>query len=179
VRIYWHEERKVFAAEFHDFQTDLDSVKSAGFRTFGPPEWIWYAPPPGVKALNRLRENKPASGLTLTEVAFNKYKIASEKLEQKDALKKQFQDAQKIAKKQSKDPEISGLTEIVIPEKGYIDQSDLPPFKSTWVPWYFPKPDVYCFICGDPLYLPFPDYPDVCGWCDIQQKISIDKTKLL
>lgn len=170
MRIYWHEEKKVFAVEFHDFQSDLDAVKSAGFRTFGPPEWIWYAPPPGVNPLNRLRENKPASGLTLTEVAFNKYKTASEKLEQKTALKKQFQDAQKKAKKESKDPEISGLTEIVIPEKGYINQSDLPPFKSTWKPFVFPKPDSVCVVCGDYLYLPLPDYPDICSWCDIQQK---------
>lgn len=179
MRIYWHEEKKVFAAEFHDFQSDLEAVKLAGFRTFGPPEWVWYASPPGVKALNRLRDIKPQSGLTLTEVAFNKYKIASEKLEQKDALKKQFKDAQKIAKKQSKDPKISGLTELVIPEKGYIDSSDLPLFKSTWDKPVFIKPDSMCIVCGDALYLPFPDYPDICGWCDIQQQISIDKRRVL
>lgn len=179
MRIYWNESKNVFAAEFHDFQSDLEAVKLAGFRTFGPPEWIWYAPSPGVKALNRLRENKPQSGLALTEHAFNKYKLASEKLEQKDALKKQFKDAQKKANKESKDPDISGLTDIIIPEKGYIDASDLPEFKSTWNKPVFIKPDFICIVCGDWLYLPFPDYPDICSWCDMQQKISVDRTRVL
>jgi hypothetical protein len=106
----------------------------------------------------------------LTEIALAKYQTLNQKEEQKAALKKQFKDAQKKAKKESKDPEISGLVEFVIPEKGYIDASDLPLLEVHWKPPVFLKPDIFCIVCEDPLYLPFPDYPDICIWCDKIQR---------
>ena len=166
MRIIWDDQENRFLAEFtpgEQWRQDMEAVKAAGFRTTGPSAWQWYAGT--VETLENIRKNPPKSGLLITEQALEKYKPLLEKFQQKQELRKQFKQAQKTAKKQSKDPEISGLTELVIPEKGYIDASDLPPFESKWVPWYFPKPDVYCFICEDPLYLPFPDYPDVCIWC--------------
>ena len=171
MRIIWDDQENRFLAELtpgEQWRDDKDVIQNAGFRTDGPPDWQWHTSK--AATLNKLRDLKPKSGITLTEVALEHYKQLLQKEEQKAALKKQFKDAQKTAKKESKDPTISGTKELVIPEKGYIDASDLPLYESKWVPWYFPKPDVYCFICGDPLYLPFPDYPDVCLFCDKQQK---------
>lgn len=175
MRLYWHESESVFAAEFQDFQNDLETVKIAGFRTFGPPEWIWYAPPPGVKALNRLRDLKPASGLTLTEVAFTKYQVLNQKEQEKAALKKQFKDAQKQAKKSEKLPELEtyfdeeiGVTCIVV--------ETIP---STFVmPKVTQTSDTVCIVCGQYLYPPL-DYPDICLWCDMLQKNELDKLSAL
>lgn len=173
MRIIWDEFNNRFTAELspgENWREDMEAAKLSGFRTTGPPDWPWYASKASV--LNKLRENKPKSGLVLTEVAFQKYKLINDKEQTKLSLRKEFKQAQKKAKKESKDPEISGLRDFIVPEKGYIDSTDLPPLVSTWTFPVFPKPDVYCFVCEAPLYLPFPDYPDICLWCE---KIKLDK----
>ena len=174
MRIVWDDQDNRFLAELtpgEQWRDDKDSIQAAGFQTDGPPSWIWFTRKASV--LIKLRDSKPKTGITLTEVALEYFKQLHQKEEQKSALKKQFKDAQKKAKKESKDPEISGLVELVIPEKGYIDASDLAPIESKWKSPMFSKPDVFCIVCGDPLYLPFPDYPDICIWCD---KVQREKT---
>ena len=166
MRILWNSTQNVFQAEFSaDFQGDLDAAKAAGFRTFGAPEWIWYAPPPGIKALNRLKDNKPKSGLTITEAALEKYKTLSVKYEKKEEIKKALKDARKAAKKEE-----CSLPWFDIPEKGYIDASDLPPmppFVHTYVrPNY---PHEFCFICGCevPICSLYKTEPlAICLWCE-------------
>jgi len=128
MRIIWDDQENRFLAELtpgEQWRQDMEAVKAAGFRTTGPPAWQWYAGT--VETLENIRENPPKSGLLITEQALEKYKPLLEKFQQKQELRKQFKQAQKTAKKQSKDSEISGLTELIIPEKGYIDASDLQP----------------------------------------------------
>jgi|SRR5579859_5386975 len=179
MRIIWNQQHQIFQSEFSsDFQGDLEAVKAAGFRTFGAPEWIWYAPPPGVKALNRLKAKPPASGLTITETALERYKPLNEREQKKEEIKKALKEARKAAKKEEKNNDPTTL--LVIPEKGYIDASDLPPlppFVRTYVsPEY---PHEFCFICGCKVYLnsiektePLP----ICLWCekeiDEQKKVE-------
>jgi hypothetical protein len=173
MRIIWDDQDNRFLAELtpgEQWREDMEAAKAAGFRTTGPPAWQWYAGT--VETLENIRKNPPKSGLTITEQALEKYKPLLEKFKQKQELRKQFKQAQKTAKKQSKDPGVSGLTELVIPEKGYIDASDLPPYVSKWVPPVFQIPDIFCIVCEAPLYLPFPDYSDICIWCE---KIKLDR----
>jgi hypothetical protein len=167
MRIIWNNER--FEAEFSEFQTDLESVKSAGFRTDGPPGWTWHTQ--RVACLNYLRKNRPKSGLIITEVALQKFNQLNEKAEQKAALKKQFQEANKKAKKQSKDPEISGLTELVIPEgKIWISREDLSPSKEFVGTFTRPEPPKECcMICDDPIY--FYEHL-ICLWCEKESENS-------
>lgn len=147
----------------------METVKLAGFKTQGPPTWAWYA----LKAatINKLRSNKPPSGLVLTETAVQKYNLLNEQEQKKLEVKKQFDQAKKAAKKLSKDPAISGLTELVIPAKGYIGFEDLPPLAVVWLAPVFVRPDSECFLCGDPLY-GYPDYEDVCLWCAAGKKVK-------
>jgi hypothetical protein len=140
----------------------MEAAKAAGFKTDGPPSWLWHTSKAAV--LNKLRAHKPSSGLTMTELALQKYQPLNQQEEQKAALKKQFKDAQKKAQKESKDPEISGLVELVIPEgKLWISAEDLPPIESKWS--YTPPtpPEERCMVCEDPLYLY--DYENICLFC--------------
>lgn len=165
MRIVWNQSEHYFQVEFTQgdlWKDDMETAKTVGFRTTGPPQWQWYTTKPSV--LNKLRTNPPKSGITITEVALQKFQFLNDQEQKKLELKKTYEKAKKAARKQSKDPDISGLTELVIPDKGYIDQSDLPPLVPTWKFMPPPVPDACCFVCGEPLYW-FPDYSDICLWC--------------
>lgn len=156
-----------FEAEFsQDFQGDLQAVKEAKFHTDGPPAWIWYAPSPGIKALNRLREKKPASGLTITPEALEIYRPLAEAEAKNDAVRKQLADFKKKQKKEQKKsentiPQISG-------GKGWIGPEDLPPapaYVSSFV--RPPDPDLKCVICTQPVYFYERQEPTpMCIWCE-------------
>jgi hypothetical protein len=169
MRIIWNEDEKKFQAELTpgDFwREEMELVKSVGFKTSGPPAWTWCTPKASV--LNKLRDNKPKSGLFLTEVALEKYKSFSEKEEKNEAVKKAFLEAKKAAKKVSLDPSIKyeGMVELVIPEKGYIGAEDLPPMP----PWVNPRKEILtpcsgiCMICESPVY--FYEKDTICLWCE-------------
>jgi len=180
MNIRWDTTESVFVAEFSsDFAGDLDAVKTAGFRTFGPPAWIWYAPSPGIKALNRLREKRPASGLTITPEALEVYKPLAFAEEQNAIVRKQLTEAKKQLRKRRIESEreeitstaFTGLTE----EKWWIGAEDLPP----WSPiaakaaseaiWEGPR----CILCTQPIYQYELQSPPMCLWCE---KISENKT---
>ena len=170
---------KVFTAEFSsDFQGDLDACKNAKFRTTGPPDWIWFAPPPGIKALNRLRANRPASGLTISPEALAIYTPLAALEVKNEEVRKQLAEVKKKQKKDKKekaeevvgDSVLEGLTE----EKWWIDASDLPP-SPPFVPTYVVskiQPIGICKVCKEPTY-GWPNLGDICIWCEIQQ----DKNK--
>jgi hypothetical protein len=162
--ICWNNNR--FEAQFTDFQNDLDSVKTAGFRTSGPPDWMWFAPAPGIKALDRLRKSQPKSGLEITELALQHYKSITEKFKQKEDLRKQFKQAQKQAKK-----------EQLILEDTYLDLETgitcliVKPIKSEFVSEYVRPidPEERCLLCDVPLY-PVIDNGTFCAGCEIENK---------
>jgi hypothetical protein len=114
--IDYDSQRRVFVARFsQDFHGDLEVCKQAKFMTSGPPDWIWYAPPPGLPALERIRKNKPASGLTITDAAYAIYEKLAEAKVKNDETRKLMKTAQKAAKKSTK-KSISALEVPTDPE---------------------------------------------------------------
>lgn len=183
MNISWNPNDRIFIAEFSsNFQGDLDACKNAKFRTTGPPSWIWYAPPPGIKALNRLRLNRPSSGLTISPEALAVYTPLAALEAQNEEVKKQLSEVKKKQKKEKKkeiqeavsDSVLDGLTE----EKWWIDASDLP-LQSPYIPNYVDskiEPIGVCQVCQGPTY-GWPDLGHTCLWCEIQQdKILQNKT---
>jgi hypothetical protein len=176
LNIRW-DETKGFIAEFStDFNGDLAAVKNAGFKCDGPPAWTWWTAK--LASLNKLRENKPISGLTINESAFQQYARLSE-IEAKNAeARKAFApvaEEQKKAKKQRKREEEKerAYTTLVIPSKpgelydflGAEDLPPLPPFelKNLPPPWTGPR----CVYCRQPVY-PYEKQEPIptCLWCE-------------
>jgi hypothetical protein len=167
VNLKWSGTYCRFEAEFSaDFRGDLAAVKLAGFKTEGAPEWIWYTYKAG--SLTKLRENRPASGLTISPEAREQYTSLST-VEQKNAeLKAQLAAHNKALKKKLKIEEQEGRA-FVIPEKGYIDASDLPPMpyrgEIAYVPP--PPPSTKCIVCSCPVYFYELQNPPTCLWCEV------------
>lgn len=172
MRISYNQIQNLFIAEFSsDFAGDLAAVKAAGFRTFGAPAWTWYAPPPGIKALNYLREHRPASDLTISEEAYAAYEPLAAMWAKNEEIKKALAEAKKQAKKERVEVEQEEATTAVfsIPEgKIWIGPEDLPPkppFES--VLFKPPKPpDLKCSICGAPVYFYELQEPPMCLFCE-------------
>lgn len=139
----------------------MEAVKEAGFKTQGPPLWLWCTKK--VSVINKLKDNKPKSGLSLSALAFEKYKPLNEDEQKKLELKKEYKKLKRTAEKNSLDSSISHMVELVIPEKGYLDASDYPP--STWKPAFeitrMASTD-RCLACDDPLAF---FEKTVCIWC--------------
>ncbi len=158
-----------FEAQFsQDFQGDLAAVKAAKFRCDGPPTWLWWTVK--IAALNHLRENKPASGLTISEEAYAHYTRLSE-LEAKNAearaLFQPIKDKQTKVKKERRKEQVKeqNYTTLEIPEKGYIGAEDLSPQPALEKPYTPPPPpETTCYVCGQPTY--FYELADLCLFCE-------------
>lgn len=167
MNISWSQSERVFVAEFSsDFAGDLQAVKDAGFRTFGPPSWVWYAPAPGIKALERLRAKKPNSGLTISSEAFAMYKPLAEQDAKNAEIRKAASELNKANKKQKKKEEQTATASELMPDdKMFITAADLPPMppsKNLYTP---PRPPTeLCQSCGQPLYMY--ESKDLCLWCE-------------
>lgn len=171
MRILWNEQENWFQAELglrEFWRDDMELVKHVGFKTTGSPSWIWHTSKASI--LNKLRDGSPKSGLTITELALEKYKTLNEQETKQSDLKKEFLKQRKTAalNRADKWPEYldpdTGIMCKVVPEaeKKYVPEYILPPL-----------PDLSCFMCGSPLYLY--DLPDICIWCD---KIKLDKNPI-
>lgn len=181
MNIRWNAFERRFEAEFSsDFNGDLSAVKTAGFRTDGPPVWVWHTQK--IAALNKLREKKPSSGLTITPEALEIYKPLALQEEQNQVVKKQLADFKKKANKERKAQAqeaasgtvLAGLTD----EKWWIGAEDLPPlppYVSSHQPtseWLAAYTGLRCIYCTQPV-LPFErQQPPICLWCE---KTIIDK----
>jgi hypothetical protein len=158
LRIIWNEQENWFQAELtpgESWRDDLDSVKLAGFKTTGEPSWQWYTSK--ISALNKLRSRPPKSGLVITELALEKFKLLSEQLHKKQELKKTYEKLKKAAQSVN-------WPEFLDPDTGvmcYVVSESKEKYKLDYTP---PKPpDLCCVFCGQPLYC-F-DATDVCVWC--------------
>lgn len=166
MNLRWNGAQSRFEAEFQDFHGDLAAVKAAGFRTDGAPEWIWYTYKAGP--LSKLKNQRPASGLTISPEAREQYTCLSQMEEKNAALKKEVAAHTKLLKK--------SLLKIgkSMPEKGYIEASDLPPappYAHKYVPP--PPPEIKCVVCSDPVYFYERQDPPICFWCEI---ITLDNS---
>lgn len=168
MNIRWNPSERRFEAEFSsDFQGDLEAVKLSKFHTSGPPNWIWYAPPPGLKALSRLRLNRPASGLTINEDALAIYQPMAVQEEKNAEIKKQLADIKKKRKKEEKE---IAKSDWLPPGKEYITAEDLlpsPPFIPNY-PVSKIEPIGICQVCQGPTY-GWPDLEYICLWCEKQR----------
>jgi hypothetical protein len=175
LNLRWNTSFQRFEAEFSDFQGDLAAVKAAGFKTDGPPAWVWYS----IKAapLTKLRENRPAT-LTISPEARAEYTRLKE-VEDRNAAtkallvqhKKELKKKLKLDKQDSMKPdeyfdEVLQCVCIKITPK---------PFESTNPFIKPPPPETTCFICGTPVY--FYEYAEgqkpCCMW---DQKTVLDNT---
>jgi hypothetical protein len=166
-----------FEAEFsQDFSGDLSAVKAAGFKPdMSTGAWVWWTSK--AAPLQKLRENRPPSGLTITAEAKANYASISEMEAKNSKIKAEAKEYTKSVKKK-RDVVQQIKHALVIPEKGYIDKEDLspqPPQVNKYVPP--PPPDEKCIICACPVYfyellVPFA----MCIWCE---KITLDKSEEL
>jgi hypothetical protein len=169
MNLIWDSLAREFVAEFSpDFHGDLEAVKAAGFHTNGPPSWRWYAPAPGVKALNRLRQNKPASGLTISPEALAIYQPLAEAEAQNEAVRKSLAEHKKAAKKTAKKERQASASNWLPAGKEYLGAEDLPPLSAFEFPCLAKtQPIGTCQICRDPIY-GWPDFVGICLYCEKQ-----------
>jgi hypothetical protein len=170
VNIRWSDAQQRFEVEFQDFAGNLESVKAHGFKTDGPPGWIWWTQK--IKVLNALRANKPASGLSITPEALAVYTPLAEQEAKNDAVKKALAEARKALKKEHKKQEVLSGTPTLPEGCAWIGKENLPAladFEKTFVP---PTPPALrCLTCSDPVYdYEYPEIPQ-CLWC---HKITLD-----
>lgn len=162
MRILWNEQENWFQAELslnEHWRDDMESVRSVGFKTTGAPSWIWHTSKAPI--LNKLRDLKPKSGLTITETALEKYKLLNEQETVKVEMKKRFDKAKKLV---AQEINSSNWKDYIDEETGIVcKQVSPPPEPFTWKYTPPPAPEVYCFMCGSPLY--FFEYPDLCLSC--------------
>jgi len=171
-----------FEAQFStDFHGDLAAVKAAGFKTDGPPAWVWYTAK--VPVLQKLRENKPPSGLEITEEAYAVYAPMAERYEKNLAVKKEAAVLVKKAKKEQKLDEEQ--PPVIIPHKpgelfDYIGQADMPYKESVAKPLIIHKLDgPPCISCGDPIAFYEQQNPPLCLWCELHPKNALDTSAVL
>jgi len=183
MNIRYNQTLRRFEAEFSaDFGGDLAAVKTAGFRTDGPPAWAWYTDK--IKVLNSLREHRPESGLSINDDAWNVYESLTKMAEKNEEVKKQFAEVKKKVRKEQVQEEQEKIAEpFIVPEgKIWIGPEDLPSkplFISVMDP-IPPHPDLKCHVCGEPVY-PFElQWPPTCLWCEAQKdKKELDKQEIL
>lgn len=160
MRIIWDSSENRFQAEISSefWHDDIESIKVSGFRTTGPPKWIWYTSK--ISSLELLRKNPPKSGLAITELALEKYRFLSEQINKKKELKKLFEKATKDAVENAAPKWLQYLDEE-IGVVCFVVEPSAEPFTWKYIPP--PAPGNYCFMCGDPVY----DYEgiDLCLWC--------------
>lgn len=173
MNIKWNTDLRRFEAELHDFKDEQPRLKAAGWRTDGPPQWVWYS----VKSepLTKLRTNRPAV-LTISPEARAEYARLKEVADHNAATKALLAEHTKALKKKLK-----GDKQDAMKPDEYMDPLGFvclivkpgPPFVSQMTPPP-PFPETTCFICGSPVYLY--EYAEnqkpCCMWCS---KIVLDK----
>ena len=153
MKIIWSREFKQFEAQLTAGENRVDdqqAVKTAGFITDGPPNWVWLTH--RVKPLIALRKLKPLSGLTITQEALTNYNRLLAQEEANEAVKKQLKEAKKVQKE--KQNEESDSTSFQYDKDGWaiIDpgESTIWSEKTKFIP---PAPPTeLCSVCRTPVY---------------------------
>ena len=153
MNIRWSAAAQRFECEFQEFAGDLAAVKAAKFKTDGPPGWCWWTQ--SIKALNAIRKDRPASGLTITPEALAVYTPLAEQEAKNSEVRTQLAIAKKVLKKSLVKQELE--THPTLPEGvAWIGKEHLPSV-APWIPEPRlpppPPPDLLCVICAQPVYL--------------------------
>lgn len=166
MNIRWSAAAQRFEAEFQEFQGDLFCVKECGFKTDGAPGWIWWTQK--IPVINKLRANKPVSGLTITPEALGVYTSLNAQEEKNAEVRKQLTAVRKEQKKAgiTRDPD---TIPTLPPGAAWISAEHLPPWQSliqhrpdTKPPENLPE----CVICGQKVYAYELQNPPQCLWCE-------------
>lgn len=178
MNVVWNLTERRFEAVFSsDFQGDLAAVKNVGFRTTGAPSWIWWTDK--VTVLNKLRENRPASDLTIDTSALVIYKALNDQFEENQKIKKELARQRKLLKRdklQEVELAVTEFGEIDWSKKWWIGKEDLPV-----IPPYEHKhsitspPDLKCRICGSVIYFYELQNPPTCLWCEKQADEAVNE----
>jgi hypothetical protein len=150
MRIVWNNEEGTFELEFDksNFQMDLNAAKGAGFKTTGPPDWVWYTSK--VKPLKWLKENRPPI-LIITDEARQKFSERCIWEEENEKNKKFVKKAKAEARKSRP-----------------IKREEGPKYEISYIKYVPPPPPItLCIYCYDPVYPPLEQIEPlpVCLWC--------------
>lgn len=179
MNLRWNPDLRRFEVEFHNFTEEQPLVKAVGFKTDGPPAWVWYSYK--SEPLTKLREKKPAT-LTINPDARTEYLALKEVEDRNAAVKAQMKENAKALKKKLKIDKQDAMRpdEYLDEETGMVCLRVLP---STAAPFEMPKsktpiPSVLCFICEEPVfeYEYGEGHKPSCLWC---QKIVLDSPDVL
>lgn len=155
-----------FEARFSDFQGDLDAVKAAGFKPdTSSGAWVWHTTK--IPVLEKLRKNRPVSGIAIDPETFAKYQELSEQFKINDDIKKAAKEFEREQKAKAKEAEYTPGAEEddLFDADGNLKPHNLPPIPENpnrFKPPVHPGP--WCQFCGDPIY--FYELPDICIWCE-------------
>ena len=156
MRIVWNPKYSEFEAEFTDFRPDQAAAKKAGFRTAGPPDWVWRTSK--ANPLTKLRKTRPESGLTITPDALLNYNRLKAQEDQNAAILAQLKAEKAAQKADSVEEETDG--EFVY-EK--FDQNEA----SLYVRYIPPlPPTTLCHVCQTPVYFYECQSPPTCLDCE-------------
>lgn len=175
MNLRWNAQERRFEAEFHDFAVEQPLVKSVGFKTDGPPAWVWYSTK--SEPLTKLRENKPAV-LTITPEARAEYTRLYEQELKHAEMRAKLKAAAKELKKKLKGEKQDALKpeEYFDEEVGFVCMKvafKAMPAAHTLENINRNLTSEKCIICNTSLYayeFP-PEGPKVCLW---DQKIVLD-----
>jgi hypothetical protein len=136
---------------------DVPAIKAAGFKTEGPPTWVWHTN--RVPVVEKLRADKPPSGLTIDDDARVMYTTLKESFDRNSAIKAE---ARKLSLTQKKE-EKQVAQALPQPADDCPMDGTLPPclfegrelkrpgyLSSAYVPPAHPGP--WCVMCKDPVY---------------------------
>jgi hypothetical protein len=160
MKIIWNIAEACFEVQFHDFNVDLEAVKKAGFRTTGPPEWKWYTDK--ISPLDKLRKNRPASGLSIMQDALDQYTRLKEQDDKKKALLAELKEAKKGEPKRAE----KGYTVLCEEGFGYMPVEPSDPTKLPYTPPVWTGP--ICRICSSPVYFYEDQKNKICLYCELQ-----------
>lgn len=173
MNLKWNSDYRRFEVEFHNFTEEQPLIKTVGFKTDGPPAWVWYS----IKSepLTKLRENRPAV-LNINADARQEYARLKEVEDRNAATKTALKEQQKVLKKKLNNDKLDSLK-----PSEYLDEAlgfvciIVKPNSEPWTSKFTlnPPPEITCFICGTPVYSY--EYGEnqtpSCLWC---QKIVLD-----
>ena len=159
-----------------EWQIEQQTAKSCGFKSTGPPDWIWHTQKASV--LTKLRDSRVKLGLTTLTVTPDA-RLEYDKLlvtESANAeVLRQLKDAKKAQKKDQAEKVESG--ELTGP--GFEYDSDgwaiIEPGESTI--WRHDKykppalPTELCTVCSTPVYFHEKHDPAVCLDCEFSDEL--------
>jgi hypothetical protein len=171
MRIIWNSKFKQFEAQLttgENWSDDQQAVKQAGFKTEGPPSWVWLTQ--RAKPLTALRNSKPLSGLTITPQALENYNRLLKQEEANAKVKKQLKEAKKAQKIERQENSGSGSFQYDSEGWAIIEpgESKIWTNKNKYIP---PSPpSILCSVCNTPIYFYERQDPPLCLDCEITEE---------